>query len=213
MLFRSIFAEVHARRLDSPLDSVLKLTDAAGRQLMVNDDHVDKGSGLATHHADSRISFTIPVEGLYYLHLGDIQHKGGADYAYRLHINAQSPSFRLRVAPPSINARAGSNVLIHVFALRRDGFSDDIRLELKGAPPGCGISGAWVPAGQNDVWLTLAVPPVATEEPVHLRLEGRAMIDGELIRRPAVPCEDMMQAFINRHLVPAQDWIDRKSVV
>ena len=38
-----IVAEVYARRLDSPLDSVLKLTDAAGRQLAFNDDHEDKG--------------------------------------------------------------------------------------------------------------------------------------------------------------------------
>ena len=38
-------AEVYARRLDSPLDSVLKLTDAAGKQLAFNDDHEDKGAG------------------------------------------------------------------------------------------------------------------------------------------------------------------------
>jgi hypothetical protein len=189
------------------LDSVLKLTDAGGRQLMVNDDHVDKGFGLVTHHADSRISLTIPAEGLYYLHLGDTQRRGGTAYAYRLGINAQSPSFQLRVAPATINARAASNVPIHVFALRRDGFNDDIRLELKDGPRGCGISGAWVPAGRDDVWLTLAVPPVATEAPVRLRLEGRAIIDGELIRRVAVPSEDMTQAFINRHLVPAQEWM------
>ena len=42
---RQIVAEVYARRLDSPLDSVLELTDAAGRQLAFNDDHEDKGSG------------------------------------------------------------------------------------------------------------------------------------------------------------------------
>jgi hypothetical protein len=47
-----IVAEVCARRLDSPLDSVLKLTDADGKQLAFNDDHVDKGSGLYTHFAD-----------------------------------------------------------------------------------------------------------------------------------------------------------------
>ena len=37
-----IVAEVRARRLDSPLDSVLKLTDAAGKRLAFNDDHEDK---------------------------------------------------------------------------------------------------------------------------------------------------------------------------
>ena len=54
-----IVAEVYARRLDSPLDSVLKLTDAAGRQLAFNDDYEDKGAGLNTHHADSLLAATL----------------------------------------------------------------------------------------------------------------------------------------------------------
>ncbi len=48
-----IVAEVFARRLGSPLDSFLVLTDAAGRQLAANDDFEDKGAGLLTHQADS----------------------------------------------------------------------------------------------------------------------------------------------------------------
>jgi len=202
-----IFAEVKARRLNSPLDSVLKLTDANGRQLAVNDDHEDKGAGLTTHHADSRLSVTIPENGLYYLHLGDTQHKGGAPYAYRLHINAQRPDYELRVVPASINAQAGTTVPITVYALRKDGFADDIQLELKDAPPGFTLSGAWVPAGQDKVRLTLTVPSTAPEEPVSVDLEGRAMIGGREIRRQAVPAEDMMQAFIYRHLVLAEDWM------
>ena len=50
-----IVAEVSARRLNSPLDSLLRLTDAAGRELAVNDDAEDKGAALLTHQADSRL--------------------------------------------------------------------------------------------------------------------------------------------------------------
>ncbi len=46
-----VVAEVYARRLDSPLDSVLRLTDANERQLAFNDDHTDRGLGLNTHGA------------------------------------------------------------------------------------------------------------------------------------------------------------------
>ncbi len=102
-----IVAEVYARRLDSPLDSVLKLTDATGRQLAFNDDHEDKGAGLNTHHADSWLRATLPANGTYYLHLGDTQHKGGAEYAYRLRISPPRPDFELRVVPSSINVRPG----------------------------------------------------------------------------------------------------------
>jgi len=202
-----IFAEVKARRLNSPLDSVLRLTDASGRQLAVNDDYEDKAAGLTTHHADSRLSVTIPKDGLYYLHLGDTQHKGGAAYAYRLHINAQRPDFELRVVPASINAFAGTTVPITVYALRKDGFSGDIHLELKDAPSAFTLSGAWVPAGQDKVRLTLTVPSRAPEEPISLHLEGRAMIAERIVRRRAIPAEDMMQAFIYRHLVPAEEWM------
>ncbi|MBL7040053.1 MAG: peptidase [Pirellulaceae bacterium] len=200
-----IFAEVKARRLNSPVDSVLMLTDEKGRQIEVNDDHEDKAAGLTTHHADSRLRVTIPADGFYYLHLGDTQRKGGTAYGYRLHINAQRPDFELRIVPPSINARAGTSVPITIHALRRDGFSDAIALSLVDAPPGFVLSGGWVPAGEESVRLMLTVPPAPTKEPISLRLAGRAMINGREIRRPAIPAEDMMQAFIYHHLIPARD--------
>ena len=106
---QKIVAEVDARKLDSPLDSVLKLTDAAGKQLAFNDDYLDKGTGLSTHHADSLLTATLPADGVYYLYLGDAQQKGGPEYAYRLRISAPQPDFALRVVPSSINVRAGGN--------------------------------------------------------------------------------------------------------
>ena len=36
-------AEVTARRLDSPLDSILRLTNATGKELAVNDDYRGQG--------------------------------------------------------------------------------------------------------------------------------------------------------------------------
>jgi hypothetical protein len=200
-----IVAEVYARRLGSPLDSFLKLTDATGRQLAANDDHEDKGAGLETHHADSWLSATLPADGTYYLHLTDAQRKGGPEYAYRLRISPPRPDFELRVVPSSINARAGGNVPITVYALRRDGFSGEITLGLKDAPPGFALGGSLVPAGQDDVKLTLRVPTTSQKDPFTLHLEGRATIQGREVSHPAVPAEDMMQAFAYRHLVPAKE--------
>jgi hypothetical protein len=67
------------------------------------------------------------------------------------------------------------------------------------------LSGARVPAHQDQVRLTLTVPPVPTKEPLSLSLEGRATIEGKEVLRPAIPADDMMQAFAYRHLVPAQE--------
>lgn len=200
-----IVAEVYARRLDSPLDSVLKLTDAAGKQLAVNDDHEDKGAGLTTHQADSWLCATLPADGPYYLHLGDAQHKGGPEYAYRLRVSAPQPDFELRAVPSSLNVRGGATVPLTVYALRKDGFTGEIALVLKDAPRGFALSGGQVPANQDQVRLTLTVPPIALKGPLSLSLEGRAVIQGRDVSRPAVPADDMMQAFAYHHLVPAKE--------
>jgi hypothetical protein len=202
---QAIVAEVYARRLDSPLDSVLKLTDAKGQQLAFNDDYDDPGAGLETHHADSRILTTLPATGTYFLYLGDAQQKGGPEYAYRLRIGAPRPDFDLRVTPSSINVSGGLTVPITVHALRKDGFSGDIALALKGAPIGFTLIGGLLPAGRDDVRLTLTVPPQPQPEPLSLTLEGRATIQGHQVARLAIPADDMMQAFAYWHLVPASD--------
>ena len=196
-------AEVFARRLDSPLDSVLRLTDSAGKQIAFNDDCDDKAFGLETHHADSRIMTTLPAAGVYYLYLGDTQRKGGPEYAYRLRLAAPQPDFDLRVTPSAVNAGPGMTVPITVHALRKDGFTGEIALSLKDAPRGFTLAGGLLPAGQDEVRLTLTLPLQLPGEPVALSVEGRALIDGREVVRPAVPAENMMQAFAYWHMVPA----------
>jgi hypothetical protein len=204
---QEIIAEVQARRLGSPLDSVLKVTDATGQQLALNDDHEDKGSGLITQHADSYLSVKLPANGAYLVYLGDTQHKGGPDYAYRLRLSEPRPDFELRVTPASLNVRSGGNVALTVWAIRRDGFTGEISLALAHAPAGFTLSGARLPANQDRVSITLAAPPAHPLGLVSLEIDGHATIGGQPVTRAAVPAEDMMQAFAYRHLVPARQLI------
>lgn len=92
-----------------------------------------------------------------------------------------------------------------VYALRKDGFSGEIALSAKDMPTGFTLSGARIPANQDKIRFTLTAPSSPLDAPITLRLEGRATIQGREIRRPAVPAEDMMQAFAYRHLVPAKE--------
>ncbi len=204
----AIVAEVTARRLESPLDSVLELTDAAGRRLARNDDADDKGAGLETHHADSYLRATLPANGTYFVRIGDIQHKGGAEYAYRLRLSAPRPDFDLRISPSTLNVSGGATIPVTVTTVRRDGFDGDITLALAGAPAGFFLSGALMPAGQSQVRVTLTAPPAASNAPPvprSLGVEGRASIGGKTIVRTAVAADDMMQAFAYHHLVTADD--------
>lgn len=198
-----IALDVQARRLNSPVDSLVKLTDEAGRSIAANDDCDDQGDGLTTHHADSHLLATLPRDGVYYVHLTDTQDHGGEQYAYRLRVSARQPDFALRVTPSSINARPGTTVPITVHALRKDGFDGDIFLSLRRAPFGFSMSGSWIPAGQEKMRVTLTIPRTASQKPVALDLVGRAVVAGHPVTRTAVAADDMVQAFIYHHLVPA----------
>jgi len=207
---QEIVAEVYGRRLNSPIDSVLRLTDAKGGEIAVNDDHVDKGSGLVTHHADSFLRARLPAAGHYYVHLGDTQQKGGEEYAYRLRISPPRIGFELRVVPSSLSMRPGATATLDVHAVRHDGFNGNIELKLKDAPDGFFLDGGWVPRGLDKVRVTLSAPAKLPDRPMSLKLEGHTTYAGRTIEKPAVAAEDMMQAFLWRHLVPATDLIVTK---
>jgi len=206
-----IVAEVYARRLHSPLDSLLRLTDASGTVLEWNDDtmhkdgHLHTDMGLLTHHADSYLRARLPKDGVYCVHLADSQHHGGDAYAYRLRIGPPQPDFALRLTPSSLTVPAGGVVPVCVHALRKDGFDGDIELLLKDAPAGFALTGGTIRGGRDRVRMTVTAPPAPLDEPVVLRLEGRARIGGQTVTRPVAPSEDMMQAFLYRHLAPSQE--------
>jgi hypothetical protein len=203
-----VVAEIVARRLGSPLDSVLRLTDAKGKELAVNDDAEDKASGLLTHHADSHLQVKLPAKGTYYLYVADSQQKGGAAYGYRLRVSRPQPDFELRVTPSGINARSGLSVPVTVYAIRRDGFDGEIAVKLKDAG-GFKLDGATIPAGVSCVRMTLTAPAGHIESPQRLVVEGYATVAGRQTRRTAIPADDMMQAFYIHHLTPADDLVVR----
>lgn len=199
-----VVVEVNARRLGSPLDSFVRLTDACGNQIAFNDDYDDKASGLITHHADSYLHAQLPTNGVYYVLIGDTQQHGGPDYTYRLRISPPVPDFALRVVPASLVVRGGASAPLTIHALRKDGFTNAITLRLKDAPTGFSIAGAHIPENVDQARVTLKAPITPIQQPATVTLEGYATIQNKHICRIALPCEDMMQAFAYRHLVPAE---------
>jgi hypothetical protein len=207
-----VAVEVYARRLNSPLDSLLQLTDASGKVLKWNDDYVLESEylykdtqGLLTHHADSYLVAELPEEGHYYVRLTDSQHHGGQAYGYRLRIAPAQGDFDLCVAPSALSMRAGGIIPLTVYALRKDGFEGEIEVALRDAPVGFKLDGARIPAGCDKVRMTLTAPAQGPAEPVALEVEGRAQVGGQTISRRAIPADDVMQAFLYRHLVPAKE--------
>lgn len=213
----TIVAEIEARRLSSPLDSIVKLLAPDGKCVAWNDDYMEKdgnlhrGAGLMTHHADSYLRAALPQDGKYVVQVADAQSAGGDAYGYRLRVCPPQPDFALRVVPSCINIRPGGIVPITVFALRQDGFAGEIQLVLEGAPEGVNLVGGGIPAGQDRVRMTVEAvtvkPSAAPAGAIPLTLVGQATIAGQPVAHPAAAADDRMQAFLWRHLLPAEQFL------
>ncbi|MCP4454084.1 MAG: hypothetical protein GY809_21705 [Planctomycetes bacterium] len=207
----SVVVEVTSRSQDASLDSLIRLMDAEGRVVAWNDDHVLKEAhlhkdpdGLITHHADSYLMTELPRDGLYDVQISDAQHHGGPDFAYHLRIARVRGDFALRTAHSGLTVRAGSAVKLTIHALRKEAFTGPIDIALTDASSGFTLQNARIPAGKDQVTITLRAPKRRIPEPLNLQLEGRARINGSTVTRPVVPADDVMQAFLYRHLVPAK---------
>ncbi len=202
----TIVAEVLARRLNSPLDSLVKITDASGKLLAINDDFEDPEAGANTHYADSYIMFKLPEDGTYFVHLGDTTRSGGEKYAYRLRISGPRPDFALRVMPSSVALRRGNSETVSVFIDRKDGFDGPVRLGLKDAPAGISTNSVTINGKDLVTRLTIKADSSAKFGLCNLMVQGSAQAGSTDLVRDAVPAEDRMQAFLWRHLVPAQEF-------
>ena len=202
---QTLVAEVQARRLDSPLDSVIKLTDAAGKVIAFNDDREDLTAGVNTHPADSSFTAKLPADGTYFVHLGETARKGGDEYGYRLRLSAPRPDFELRLSPSSVSLPINSTASVSVHVVRKEGFAGPIKLTLAQSIAGFTAVPVTIPANQTTARLTLKSSATPTAKPVVLPVVGTAKINDRDVVREAVATEDRMQAFLWRHLVPAND--------
>jgi hypothetical protein len=201
----TVVIEVQARRLDSPLDSLVTLTDAEGKVLAFNDDCEDLAAGINTHHADSYLMTALPADGIYRVHIGDAARHSGEAYGYRLRISAPQPDFELRVVPSSVSLPMKGSATVNVHAMRKDGFDGPIQVSLKNPPSEFTAAPLVIAANQTVAKLTLKAGPKAGTAPVVLGVVGSAMLGKQDTEHDALPAEDRMQAFLWRHLVPANE--------
>jgi hypothetical protein len=200
----TVVAEVRARRDGSPLDSFLRLRDAAGKIIASNDDAEDKECGLLTSHADSYLRVHLPAAGTYRLELLDTAGKGGEAWAYTLDIRRPAPDLAVLTTLSALNLAPTGSAAFSVVAVRRDGWEGDITLRLRRPERGFSLEGGLIPSGRDRVQMTLTGRKRGSEEAVQVELEAAAVIGGVEVVHPVKPADLRMQAFGNTHLVQAE---------
>lgn len=125
----------HAKSLRSPLDPVLHIHNKDGGEIGGNDDQ-------GGH--DSRLDFTAPYDGEFYLRVRDHLGKGGADYVYRVEATQPAPALTLSIPQFARNdyqsrqmvpVPRGNRMAIVVNAARSN-FGGDLQFEAPDLPAG-----------------------------------------------------------------------------
>lgn len=139
---------VRARELRSPLDAVLRIYDAAGKNLKGNDD--DRGQ------PDSYFRFKAPTDGEYTVSVEDRLFRGRKEMVYALDVTKPQPTAdltldeRRRWFAHVINVPQGNRTAA-MMTVRRKDFGGPMQVSLADLPPGVEAVAAPLPVGYNRV--------------------------------------------------------------
>lgn len=128
---QTVSFEVLAKRLGSPLDPMLRVLDKTGRELGYSDDV----PGL---HGDSRLHYTFPEKGEYFVEVRDMLWTGGGGHYFRLRVG----DFPDVSVPFPLGAKRGAAATISFAGAHVEGVQP-VKLE--------------VPADSPLNWLTIGV--------------------------------------------------------
>ncbi len=145
--------------------------------------------GGPTFGKDSKLTFTAPAAGTYFVRLTDARGSGGPRHSYRLSIAPPAPDFDLSLSPSNPNVPRGGRVPVTVFAFRREGFDGPIEVALKDLPAGLTAAPGVILPGESSVSLTIAADEFAGNASGAFAAIGRARIAGRAVEHTARPDE------------------------
>lgn len=199
---QKVWLDVVAQRFtESPVDTLLQVFDRDGKMLAENDDDPHDPEYESFHHfrtTDSKLLFTAPAAGEFFVKLTEQSGLSGPRAVYRLTVSEAKPDFHVRHFPDAVPIWGpGSTAAVIVKVDHLADFNDDVECSIEGLPDGWKCSSA-VSLGrkperfynnyQRKVFLTITAPadaPLATVVP--FRVIGRARRGEETIEHRSWP--------------------------
>lgn len=144
-------AQVYARSLRSPLDSLIIVRKKGDAKQIGNNDDGTNGN------PDSRLDFEIPEDGLYTINIRDQLYGSGPDYTYRIEITTRTPEISATLPYARRNdsqkwkmiSVPRGNRVGRVLNLSRSNIGCDLNLEAPHLPSGISIDATTSPRSLN----------------------------------------------------------------
>jgi hypothetical protein len=154
----------YARRLGSPLDSVMYLAVEGAAPFASADDAVGP---------DSFFRVTLPEDKNYILTIQDHLKKGGTDYSYRVEFTSPTPKSTLSIPKVALFSQERQTITVHkgnrmasLMSVGRAEWGGDATLRAENLPPGATFACDTMPANLDTI-------PVVIEAAADAKAEGR----------------------------------------
>jgi hypothetical protein len=168
--------DVRASRWGSPLDSVIAVLDAGGKELATAD---DPAAGVT----DALLRFKAPAEGVYRVQVREqFASRGGPEFTYRLRIAAADKADhlpRIEIPTDAVTVERGKETTLKVTVVRPAGFADPMEITIAGLPEGVTVEGTSVAAGAGSADLKFKAAPEARLAATLLHIGWKATIGGQ----------------------------------
>lgn len=136
------------RSAGSPAALFLRIYDGQGKVLVEADDPIV---------SETRLDFTAPADGGYFLRASEALRFHGPQYTYRVEVRPYEPGFSLSLDAEQLNVPQGGVFVAKVVVARRD-YAGPITLEIKNAGEGWQIAGNTIPENAAETTLSVTVP-------------------------------------------------------
>jgi len=151
---------VYARRLRSPVDSVVEIIDSKGQSLGANDD----ASG-----ADSSMKFTPAETTNYFVHVRDTLGQGGRDFGYRIEITPVAAALALKIPEVARNDTQSrqyitvprGNRFATLISAKRSNFGGELSFACPELPSGVSLTADRMAANVDSLPLVFEAGPDA----------------------------------------------------
>ncbi len=165
--------QVYGRRLRSPIDSVLSIADAKGKQIASNDD-----SGFP----DSYLRWKAPADGEFVIGVRDQLGRGGPTYTYRVEVTAPEP--RVSLALPEMVQNSNqerraisvpkNNRYATLVRVKKADVGGDLQLSASDLPAGVAISGDFIDKSTDSVPVVFEAGAEAVPGARYFKLEAKS---------------------------------------
>jgi hypothetical protein len=189
-----LWIEALGERIGSPVDLDVVIVDPEQRELARFSDQLSNlgGTRFPTQHTDPAGRFVVPADGTYLVLVQNLIGGSQADprRIYRLAVRREEPDFHLTLVPrrgdqaTGLNVWRGGRELAEIFAVRRRGMTEPIRISAANLPPGVECPDVWLGAGEERGTVVVTASRDAAPFVGTLNLVGRAEVGGVELTRP-----------------------------